>query len=80
MDESHVGKNALHNIKDLRSKIGEKILDILDKYKDAKVVYSTATPASNANHFGILSALGIWGPEKYFKDFENYDKSMNKWY
>lgn len=80
LDESHKGKNALHNTIDLRSKTGKLILQVVNTYKDAKIVYSTATPATYSIHFGILSRLEIWSPDKYWKNFDKFDKLMSKWY
>lgn len=64
---------------DLQSTTGKEMLKVLGTYKNAKVVYSTATPASNPNHLAIMSRLGIWGPQKYYSNFEKFYKLMSKW-
>lgn len=54
-----------------------KIVNMLEK---AKIVYSTATPASQSLHLGLMNRLGIWGPSKYFKNFHKFYDLVHLWY
>ena len=57
-DESHKGKNLLGN---KPSQMGEKILKLQQDLPKARVVYSSATGASEPINMCYMDRLGLWG-------------------
>ena len=44
----------------------------------AKIVYCSATGASQVRNLAAFPRLGLWGTGAAFKDFLDFEKQMNK--
>ena len=62
-DEGHRAKNAFANENGKSTQTGQAVLEIQDpeKYPDIRVVYSSATAASEVRHLAYQIRLGLWG-------------------
>jgi hypothetical protein len=72
-DESHKAKNAFTG-KGKRGKAkptqtGLAVMEIQTRLPQSRIVYSSATGATEVKNMGYMSRLGIWGPGTPFKDF-----------
>ncbi|CAD7969162.1 unnamed protein product [Amoebophrya sp. A120] len=84
-DEAHKAKNLqIRTKKDgtvdksQSSKIGLAVCDWQELYcRNSKVVYASATAATEVNNMGYMSRLGLWGPEKVYKTFQDFSKSIS---
>lgn len=74
-DECHKAKNiSMTKNKKNQTKAAEFALLIQERLPKARVVYASATGASETKHLGYMTRLGIWGggtPYETFVDFCN---------
>lgn len=71
-DESHKGKNAVPTGRGKPSKTGVKMVGLQNDHKDLRIVYSSATGATDIRNMGYMTRLGLWGegtPFPVFADF-----------
>ncbi|XP_062868520.1 si:ch73-63e15.2 [Trichomycterus rosablanca] len=71
-DECHKAKNATS------TKMGKAVLDLQNKLPWARVVYASATGASEPKNMIYMSRLGIWGLGTPFKTFEDFLHAIEK--
>ena len=62
-DEGHKAKHAFADENGKATQTGQAVLEIQDfiKYPDVRVVYSSATAASEVKHLAYQIRLGLWG-------------------
>lgn len=75
-DECHFIKSAFSPVK--KSETGTAIMKIQYDHPDARVIYSSATAASEPHHLMTLSRLQLWGegakygdPDEFLKDIKS---------
>ncbi|XP_004866032.1 protein strawberry notch homolog 2 isoform X1 [Heterocephalus glaber] len=71
-DECHKAKNASS------TKMGKAVLDLQTKLPLARVVYASATGASEPRNMIYMSRLGIWGEGTPFRTFEEFLHNIEK--
>ncbi|KAM4708684.1 protein strawberry notch homolog 2 isoform 2-T2 [Discoglossus pictus] len=71
-DECHKAKNASC------TKMGRAVLDLQNKLPLARVVYASATGASEPKNMIYMSRLGIWGEGTSFATFEEFLHAIEK--
>ncbi|XP_051773931.1 protein strawberry notch homolog 2a isoform X2 [Ctenopharyngodon idella] len=71
-DECHKAKNATS------TKMGKAVLDLQSKLPLARVVYASATGASEPKNMIYMSRLGIWGQGTPFKTFDDFLHAIEK--
>ncbi|XP_047387205.1 protein strawberry notch homolog 2 isoform X1 [Sciurus carolinensis] len=71
-DECHKAKNASS------TKMGKAVLDLQSKLPLARVVYASATGASEPRNMIYMSRLGIWGEGTPFRTFEEFLHAIEK--
>ncbi|XP_060131316.1 protein strawberry notch homolog 2 isoform X4 [Zootoca vivipara] len=71
-DECHKAKNASS------TKMGKAVLDLQNKLPLARVVYASATGASEPKNMIYMSRLGIWGDGTPFRSFEDFLSAIEK--
>lgn len=71
-DECHKAKNATS------TKMGKAVLDLQNKLPLARVVYASATGASEPKNMIYMSRLGIWGDGTPFRTFEDFLHTIEK--
>ncbi|XP_073076807.1 protein strawberry notch homolog 2 isoform X5 [Manis javanica] len=71
-DECHKAKNASS------TKMGRAVLDLQNKLPLARVVYASATGASEPRNMIYMSRLGIWGEGTPFRTFEEFLHAIEK--
>lgn len=78
-DECHKAKNiSITTNKKTQSKAAEFVLELQDRLPKARVVYASATGASETKHLGYMTRLGIWGPGTPYATFTNFCESIEK--
>ncbi|KAG9510530.1 Protein strawberry notch-like 1, partial [Fragariocoptes setiger] len=77
-DECHKAKNICPVGKGKPSKTAQYALDIQAKLPNARVVYASATGASEPRNLGYMTRLGIWGPGTPFKTFNDFCLSIER--
>uniref|UniRef100_A0A4W6DA32 Protein strawberry notch homolog 2 n=1 Tax=Lates calcarifer TaxID=8187 RepID=A0A4W6DA32_LATCA len=71
-DECHKAKNATS------TKMGKAVLDLQNKLPRARVVYASATGASEPKNMIYMSRLGIWGEGTPFRVFDDFLHAIEK--
>uniref|UniRef100_A0A8C6JKL6 Protein strawberry notch homolog 2 n=1 Tax=Melopsittacus undulatus TaxID=13146 RepID=A0A8C6JKL6_MELUD len=71
-DECHKAKNASS------TKMGKAVLDLQNKLPQARVVYASATGASEPKNMIYMSRLGIWGKGTPFRAFDEFLHAIEK--
>uniref|UniRef100_A0A673JSW4 Protein strawberry notch homolog 2 n=1 Tax=Sinocyclocheilus rhinocerous TaxID=307959 RepID=A0A673JSW4_9TELE len=71
-DECHKAKNATS------TKMGKAVLDLQNKLPLARVVYASATGASEPKNMIYMSRLGIWGEGTPFRTFDDFLHAIEK--
>nr|XP_057928756.1 protein strawberry notch homolog 2 [Doryrhamphus excisus] len=71
-DECHKAKNATS------TKMGKAVLDLQNKLPRARVVYASATGASEPKNMIYMSRLGIWGEGTPFRTFDDFLHTIEK--
>ncbi|XP_044943889.1 protein strawberry notch homolog 2 isoform X3 [Mustela putorius furo] len=71
-DECHKAKNAGS------TKMGKAVLDLQNRLPQARVVYASATGASEPRNMIYMSRLGIWGDGTPFRTFEEFLHAIEK--
>jgi hypothetical protein len=79
-DECHKAKNITLGSKTSKklSKTAEYVLDIQAKLPNARIVYASATGASETRHLGYMTRLGIWGPGTPYPSFGTFCEAIEK--
>lgn len=60
------------------TKTGLTVLEIQNLLPKSRVVYASATGASEPRNMAYMIRLGIWGPGTAFKDFTEYIGAVEK--
>lgn len=77
-DECHKAKNL--NFKGIgrSTKTGQVVLELQKKLPNARVVYASATGATEPKNMAYMVRLGMWGPGTPYKDFSEFHSILNK--
>ncbi|KAK9865736.1 hypothetical protein WJX84_001418, partial [Apatococcus fuscideae] len=77
-DECHKAKNLIPDSGGKPSKVGEKVLELQTLLPQARIVYASATGASEARNLGYMTRLGLWGEGvPAFPDFATFLDAMD---
>ncbi|KAG9143262.1 hypothetical protein Leryth_010181 [Lithospermum erythrorhizon] len=77
-DESHKAKNLVPEAGGQPTKTGEGVLEIQALLPQARVVYCSATGASEPRNLGYMVRLGLWGAGTSFSTFREFLGSIEK--
>ncbi|CAO2826033.1 unnamed protein product [Amaranthus hypochondriacus] len=77
-DECHKAKNLVPEAGGQPTRTGEAVLELQDKLPDARVVYCSATGASEPRNMGYMVRLGLWGDGTSFMNFKDFLGALEK--
>nr|GEX46630.1 protein FORGETTER 1 isoform X2 [Tanacetum cinerariifolium] len=77
-DECHKAKNLVPEAGGQSTRTGEAVLDIQARLPEARVVYCSATGASEPRNLGYMVRLGLWGAGTSFEDFRAFLGALEK--
>lgn len=77
-DECHRAKNLCPVGSSKPTKTGLTVLEIQNQLPKARVVYASATGASEPRNMAYMTRLGIWGEGTAFRDFNEYINAVEK--
>lgn len=60
------------------TKTGLTVLELQKKLPKARIVYASATGATEPRHMAYMTRLGIWGPGSPFRDFGEFLGAVEK--
>ncbi|XP_014490218.1 protein FORGETTER 1 isoform X2 [Vigna radiata var. radiata] len=77
-DECHKAKNLVPEAGSQPTRTGEAVLDIQERLPEARVVYCSATGASEPRNLGYMVRLGLWGDGTSFLDFREFLGALDR--
>ncbi|XP_051894254.1 protein strawberry notch homolog 2-like [Pristis pectinata] len=77
-DECHKAKNVCVNGSTKSTKTGLAVLELQNRLPYARVVYASATGASEPKNMAYMCRLGIWGEGTPFRQFEDFLRAIEK--
>ncbi|KAL8134766.1 hypothetical protein AgCh_009688 [Apium graveolens] len=77
-DECHKAKNLVPEAGGHPTRMGQAVLDIQARLPDARIVYCSATGASEPRNMGYMTRLGLWGRGTSFMNLSNFLGSLEK--
>lgn len=77
-DECHKAKNLVPEAGSQPTRTGEAVLELQARLPEARVVYCSATGASEPRNMGYMVRLGLWGAGTCFKDFQMFLGALDK--
>ncbi|XP_042963353.1 protein FORGETTER 1 [Carya illinoinensis] len=77
-DECHKAKNLVPEAGSQPTRTGEAVLEIQARLPEARVVYCSATGASEPRNMGYMVRLGLWGAGTFFLDFRDFLVALEK--
>ncbi|XP_048582469.1 protein strawberry notch homolog 1-like [Nematostella vectensis] len=78
LDECHKAKNLVPTGSSKPTKTGLTVLALQNSLPKARVVYCSATGASEPKNMAYMSRLGIWGPGTPFPDFTDFIRAVER--
>ncbi|XP_057295690.1 protein strawberry notch homolog 1-like [Hydractinia symbiolongicarpus] len=78
LDECHKAKNLMPVGSSKPTKTGLTVLMLQDQLPKARVVYCSATGASEPKNMAYMNRLGLWGQGTAFRDFAGFLQSVEK--
>lgn len=78
LDECHKAKNLVPTGSSKPTKTGLAVLELQKKLPKARVVYCSATGASEPKNMAYMSRLGIWGPGTPFREFSDFIQAVER--
>ncbi|KAI6190238.1 hypothetical protein M3Y97_00095300 [Aphelenchoides bicaudatus] len=75
-DESHQAKNLMPSGNTKPTKTGKCVLELQKELPKARVVYASATGASEPRNMAYMVRLGLWGKGQAFLEFGDFISSV----
>ncbi|KAG8046760.1 hypothetical protein GUJ93_ZPchr0008g14114 [Zizania palustris] len=77
-DECHKAKNLIPEAGSQPTRTGKAVLEIQRMLPEARVVYCSATGASEPRNLGYMVRLGLWGDGTSFLNFQKFLGALEK--
>ncbi|XP_073000947.1 LOW QUALITY PROTEIN: protein FORGETTER 1 [Typha latifolia] len=77
-DECHKAKNLVPEAGGQPTRTGEAVLEIQARLPEARVIYCSATGASEPRNMGYMVRLGLWGAGTSFSKFQDFLGVLDK--
>ncbi|XP_067135258.1 protein strawberry notch homolog 1-like isoform X1 [Centruroides vittatus] len=77
-DECHKAKNLCPVGSSKPTKTGLTVLELQNKLPKARVVYASATGASEPKNMAYMTRLGLWGEGTTFREFNDFISAVEK--
>ncbi|GJP33081.1 hypothetical protein CLOM_g17646 [Closterium sp. NIES-68] len=77
-DECHKAKNLVPESGGNATRTGDAVMELQAKLPNARVVYCSATGASEPRHVGYMTRLGLWGDGTPFLNFQHFLGTVDK--
>jgi hypothetical protein len=77
-DECHKAKNVNSNNTEKSSKTAQNVIAVQQACKQARVVYVSATGASELSHLAYMERLGLWGEGTFFRTNKDFTHSIGR--
>lgn len=79
-DECHKAKHLVNVSGKDSSQTGKAVEELQNRLPNARVVYASATGASEPRNMAYMNRLGLWGEGTHFRDFAHFLSTVEKRY
>ncbi|XP_041348616.1 protein strawberry notch homolog 1-like [Gigantopelta aegis] len=77
-DECHKAKNLCPVGSSKPTKTGQTVLELQNRLPKARVIYASATGASEPKNMAYMTRLGLWGLGTPFKEFNDFIQAVER--
>uniref|UniRef100_A0A5K4F4Y8 Protein strawberry notch homolog 1 n=2 Tax=Schistosoma mansoni TaxID=6183 RepID=A0A5K4F4Y8_SCHMA len=77
-DECHRAKNLTPSGSQKPTKTGLTVLELQNKLPNARIVYASATGATEPRNMAYMTRLGLWGDGTPFKTFNSFIQTLER--
>lgn len=77
-DECHKAKNLCPVGSSKPTKTGQTVLELQNRLPNARIVYASATGASEPKNMAYMTRLGLWGAGTPFPEFNDFIQAVEK--
>ncbi|KAE9452281.1 hypothetical protein C3L33_15814, partial [Rhododendron williamsianum] len=77
-DECHKAKNLIPEAGGQPTQTGQAVLELQARLTEARIIYCSATGASEPRNLGYMVRLGLWGAGTCFLDFRDFLGAIQK--
>ena len=79
-DEGHKAKNFFAENERSQTQTGAAVVEIqnIEKFPNYRVIYSSATAATDVRHLAYMIRLGLWGQGTSFTDFAEFAREIEE--
>ncbi|KAJ1355041.1 hypothetical protein KIN20_012161 [Parelaphostrongylus tenuis] len=78
LDECHRAKNLVPSTGAKPTKTGRMVLELQKALPNARVVYASATGATEPRNMAYMTRLGLWGLGQAFPEFANFINAVER--
>ncbi|KIH49627.1 hypothetical protein ANCDUO_20298, partial [Ancylostoma duodenale] len=78
LDECHRAKNLVPTTGAKPTKTGRMVLELQKALPNARVVYASATGATEPRNMAYMTRLGLWGQGQAFPEFINFINAVER--
>ncbi|XP_071944970.1 protein strawberry notch homolog 1-like [Antedon mediterranea] len=78
LDECHKAKNLIPVGSSRPTKTGLTVLDLQQQLPKARIVYCSATGASEPKNMAYMTRLGLWGKDTPFPEFPSFIQAVER--
>uniref|UniRef100_A0A158P7J3 Strawberry notch homolog 2 n=1 Tax=Angiostrongylus cantonensis TaxID=6313 RepID=A0A158P7J3_ANGCA len=78
LDECHRAKNLVPTAGAKPTKTGRMVLELQKALPNARVVYASATGATEPRNMAYMTRLGLWGHGQAFSEFANFINAVER--
>ena len=77
-DECHKAKNYQPGKEEASSKVAQAVIELQRALPNARVVYCSATGASDLSNMAYMERLALWGAHSAFPDFDSFTEGVTR--
>ncbi|KAK3589794.1 hypothetical protein CHS0354_015798 [Potamilus streckersoni] len=77
-DECHKAKNLCPVGSSKPTKTGQTVVELQKRLPKARIVYASATGATEPRNMAYMTRLGLWGPGTPFKEFNDFIQAVER--
>ncbi|KFD58403.1 hypothetical protein M514_00629 [Trichuris suis] len=78
LDECHRAKNLVPSGSSRPTKTGKTVMELQTSLPKARIVYASATGATEPRHMAYMTRLGLWGEGRAFPDFNSFISAVER--
>uniref|UniRef100_A0A0R3RFZ8 AAA_34 domain-containing protein n=1 Tax=Elaeophora elaphi TaxID=1147741 RepID=A0A0R3RFZ8_9BILA len=78
LDECHRAKNLVPTSGSKPTKTGRSVMELQKALPNARIVYASATGATEPRNMAYMTRIGLWGQGQAFREFSDFINAVEK--